>query len=100
MKTKRPHKQLVLVGGGHSHVTVIKRFAMQPVSGLKVTLVTPSLKTPYSGMLPGFVAGHYSEAEIYIDLAKLCFQGGIDWILTGARAVSYTHLTLPTILRV
>ncbi len=84
MKAARPHKHLILVGGGHSHVTVIKRFAMQPVPGLKVTLVTPSLKTPYSGMLPGCVAGHYSVDEIYIDLAKLCFKANVDWILTEA----------------
>jgi len=84
VKAARPHKQLVLVGGGHSHVTVIKRFAMQPVPGLKVTLVTPSLKTPYSGMLPGCVAGHYGVDKIYIDLAKLCFKANVDWILAEA----------------
>ena len=47
----RPSKQLLLVGGGHSHVTVIKQLGMRPIPGVKVTLVTPSLKTAYSGML-------------------------------------------------
>ena len=54
---------------------------MRPIPGVKVTLVTPSLKTPYSGMLPGCIAGHYLPSDIYIDLAKLCQAAGIDWVL-------------------
>ena len=81
MQQIRPSKQLLLVGGGHSHVTVIKQLGMRPIPGVKVTLVTPSLKTPYSGMLPGCIAGHYQPTDIYIDLAKLCQAAGIDWVL-------------------
>ncbi|MEC8601232.1 MAG: selenide, water dikinase SelD [Pseudomonadota bacterium] len=81
MQQIRPSKQLLLVGGGHSHVTVIKQLGMRPIPGVKVTLVTPSLKTPYSGMLPGCIAGHYLPSDIYIDLAKLCQAAGIDWVL-------------------
>ena len=81
MQQIRPSKQLLLVGGGHSHVTVIKQLGMRPIPGVKVTLVTPSLKTAYSGMLPGCIAGHYQASDIYIDLAKLCQAAGIDWVL-------------------
>ena len=67
-------KRLVLVGGGHSHVEVLRRFALNPLHGLEITLISPGRFTPYSGMLPGLVAGHYSYEACHIDLAYLS-----DW---------------------
>jgi pyridine nucleotide-disulfide oxidoreductase family protein len=63
--------RLVLVGGGHTHVQVMRALAERPQPGLAVTLVTDRLLTPYSGMLPGHVAGVYSHAEMHIDLGRL-----------------------------
>ncbi|NHN36039.1 selenide, water dikinase SelD [Pseudomaricurvus alcaniphilus] len=66
------YRDLVLIGGGHSHALVLRKWAMQPLPGVRLTLVSPNSLTPYSGMLPGLIAGNYSFEETHIDLARLC----------------------------
>ncbi len=65
-------KRLLLVGGGHSHVEVVRRFGSSPPRGADVILVSPDRYTSYSGMLPGLIAGHYGFHDCHIDLEKLC----------------------------
>ncbi|MEL6978362.1 MAG: selenide, water dikinase SelD [Pseudomonadota bacterium] len=60
---------LVLIGGGHAHLAVLRAFAMKPEPGVRLTLIAKELEAPYSGMLPGYVAGVYDRAACHIDLA-------------------------------
>jgi selenide,water dikinase len=64
-------KRLVLVGGGHAHVEVLRRFGLRREPDLELTLINTSRHTVYSGMLPGLVAGHYGWRACFIDLEVL-----------------------------
>jgi len=93
--TETPGAQdLLLIGGGHSHALALRMLAMKPLSGVRVTLVSDVSSAPYSGMLPGHVAGFYTWEEMHIDLRRLCafasatfVPGQVDGMEAATRTV-------------
>ncbi|SHI52066.1 selenide, water dikinase SelD [Wenxinia saemankumensis] len=80
-------RDLVLIGGGHTHALVLRRWGMDPLPGARLTLIDPAPAAAYSGMLPGFVAGHYPHAALEIDLPRLAAHAGARLILGAARGI-------------
>jgi len=80
-------KDLVFVGGGHAHALVLRAFAMAPLPGVRLTVINPGPAAPYTGMLPGLIAGHYRRDEIMIDLMRLARQSAARVILDRATGI-------------
>lgn len=80
-------KRLLLLGGGHSHVEVLRQFGIRRAAGAEVTLVSPARYTAYSGMLPGLIAGHYQFQNAHIDLEYLARFAGARHVLSAARNI-------------
>ncbi|PUB18446.1 selenide, water dikinase SelD [Yoonia sediminilitoris] len=88
MKTFPLTRDLVLVGGGHTHALVLRQWGMNPLPGVRLTVINPGPTAPYSGMLPGFVAGHYSRDELDIDLVRLARFAGARLINDYATGIN------------
>jgi len=104
-------QSLVLVGGGHSHAIALHGWAMQGPPSCHLTLISDVSHAPYSGMMPGHVAGRYDRQACFIDLQRLCDRVGaqlqIDRAvgldlparqvqLAGGGAVSFDWLSVNT----
>ncbi|WP_446352242.1 selenide, water dikinase SelD [Coleofasciculus sp. A1-SPW-01] len=86
-KDKEPmtnDKDLVLIGGGHSHAIALRMLGMNSLPGVRLTLITNVSHTPYSGMLPGHVAGFYTFDECHIDLRRLAQFAGAQLYIDKA----------------
>lgn len=95
MLQTHPHTHdLVLIGGGHAHALVLKAWGMRPLAGARLTLIDPQSVTAYTGMLPGYVAGHYRRSELDIDLVRLARFAGARLILGRALALDPTARTV------
>ena len=81
---------LVLIGGGHAHALVLRMWGMNPMPGVRLTLINPGPVAPYTGMLPGHIAGHYTRAEMMIDLVRLCRFASARLILDHATGIDPT----------
>ena len=73
-------KQLVLIGGGHANVQVLKKLCENSIKGLHTILISEHFEATYSGMTPGFINEDFSKEEISIDLQRLCFNAGATFI--------------------
>lgn len=74
-------KRLVLVGGGHAHLSVLRAMAQGRPKNVELTLITPSAYQNYSGMLPGWISGHYTQTECRVDLRPLAEAAGAQLVL-------------------
>lgn len=93
-------RDLVLIGGGHAHALVLRKWAMDPLPGVRLTLINPDPTTPYTGMLPGHIAGHYARADLEIDLVKLARAAQVRLILGRANHLNLEDKTVEVAGRV
>lgn len=91
-------KHLVLAGGGHAHLHVLKALAADPWPNVQVTLISPYARQIYSGMLPGWMAGHYrldqcaAALEPLLKAAKVRFiQDSLSGINAKRRVIQTLH---------
>jgi selenide,water dikinase len=87
----RQSQTLILLGAGHANVAVIRHYAMHPDPHVRLIVVNPSGRAPYSGMLPGFLSGQYSEDDLFIDVGRLVHQAGGCLIRGRLSAIDATH---------
>lgn len=81
-------QRIVLVGGGHAHAVALRMFAMTPLRGADIILISEASRSAYSGMLPGFVEGRYTNDEIHIDLRRLALASGATFIQAKANGLN------------
>jgi selenide,water dikinase len=86
--------KLVLLGAGHAHVEVLRAFALRPSGNASLTVVSPYTHVPYTGMIPGVVAGRYSLADASIDAAALAARAGAAFLKTQAVRVDLARKTV------
>ncbi|WP_374375476.1 FAD-dependent oxidoreductase, partial [Tabrizicola sp.] len=88
MTPARPQiRDLVLIGGGHAHALVLRMWGMAPLAGTRITVINPDPVAPYTGMLPGLIAGHYRRDALMIDLVRLARFAGARVILDRAAGI-------------
>src|SRR5215472_1100019 len=88
LPTRPIETDIVLLGAGHAHVEVLRRFAMRQEPGVRLTLIGREPETPYTGMLPGLIRGDYTFDQAHIDLAPLAVGAGARLILAEATAIN------------
>jgi selenide, water dikinase len=87
-------KTLVLAGGGHSHLFVLEAFAKAPLPDVEVVLINRTLHAPYSGMLPGLIAGLYEFNACHIHLERLTQRGNIRFLRTSVNTLDLARKTI------
>lgn len=83
-------RDLVLIGGGHAHALMLRQWGMKPLAGVRLTVIDPNIKAPYTGMLPGHVAGHYPREALDIDLVRLAQFAGARLVQDRATGLDRT----------
>lgn len=79
-------RRLVLVGGGHAHLHVLRELARRPIAGLEAVLVAPG-DHYYSGMVPGYLQGQYEADELRFDLGAMAARAGARLVTATAQRI-------------
>jgi selenide,water dikinase len=79
-KVRPIEHRVILVGAGNAHLVFVRRWKMRPLPGVAVTLVNAGPTIPYSAMVPGHIAGEYTEDDVTIDLVAFCAAAGVRLI--------------------
>jgi selenide,water dikinase len=87
-------RELALVGGGHAHIEVVRRWGLAPVADTRLTVFDPNPRPIYSGMVPGYIAGQYQRHELEIDLPALCHRVGARFVQATVTKVQPDQLHL------
>jgi selenide,water dikinase len=87
-------RELALVGGGHAHIEVVRRWGQAPVADTRLTVFDPNPRPIYSGMVPGFIAGQYARDELEVDLPALCHRVGARYVEAAVATVQPDRLQL------
>lgn len=77
-------KRVVLLGAGHVHLHLLRDLARERMPSAQLVLVSPFAETLYSGMVPGWLAGHYSLAQCSIAVRPLAEAAGVEFAEASA----------------
>ena len=81
-------KRIVLIGAGHTHLGILKRWKQRPIAEAELTLVSQFDVATYSGMIPGVIAGQYELSEAQVQLPALCESAGVELIVERAAGLN------------
>ncbi|WP_164100899.1 selenide, water dikinase SelD [Candidatus Laterigemmans baculatus] len=76
-----PNRELVLLGGGHTHLHLLRMWKMRPLPGVRLTCISNRWQAAYSGMVPGTLAGQYPVEQMQVDLVRRCQAVGARLLL-------------------
>lgn len=80
-------RRVLLIGAGHSHIEVIRRWSEEKIDDVVMTVVDPNLKPIYSGMAPGYIARQYERSDLEIDLVTLCRNANVEHVHDSVVAI-------------
>lgn len=89
-------RRLLLVGAGHAQLGVLDDLARAPLAGVEIVLVTPYPRQIYSGMLPGWIAGHYALNQCAIPVAPLAARAGARLVTAQVTRLDLASRTATT----
>ncbi len=82
------HYDLLLIGAGHAHLGVLRRWALVERPPGRIALISPGPAAWYSGMLPGLLAGRHSAADCQVELPALCRAAKVELIISPVEGLS------------